>query len=223
MLDVTTIDPLRDERALRADAQRNLTRILEAAAEVFAEAGAEASVAEIAERAGVGTATIFRRFPTKEDLLAAIVEQRVRGIADSAREAAGSKDPGKALRQFMVSAAAAYIGDRGYCDAAGTRVFAQPAVQELVDELVASLEQLLQRAKEAGEVREDVSAADITILLMAVAQAGLKVESVVPGAWHRYLDIVLDGLRPEGARPLSRKALTRKQLGAARAPAPHCR
>jgi len=91
------------------------------------------------------------------------------------------------------------------------------------DELVASLEQLLQRAKEAGEVREDVSAADITILLMAVAQAGLKVESVVPGAWHRYLDIVLDGLRPEGARPLSRKALTRKQLGAARAPAPHCR
>ncbi len=67
---------------LRADAQRNLALILEAARAVFAEEGLDASVAEVAERAGVGTATIFRRFPTKDDLIAAILEQELGAVVD---------------------------------------------------------------------------------------------------------------------------------------------
>src|SRR3954469_2114092 len=112
-----------EERALRADAQRNLARILDAAREVFAEQGREASVADVAERAGVGTATIFRRFPTKEDLLAGVVEQRGGELAETGRPAATSRDPRKALRQFMQEAVAAYIGDLGFCEAAASGVF----------------------------------------------------------------------------------------------------
>lgn len=205
-----------EERCLRADAQRNLTRILEAAREVFAELGAEASVSDVAERAGVGTATIFRRFPHKDDLIAAVVEQRVRELAERARAAAEHRDPGKALRRFMEWGAATHVADRVFCHAVGTGVFAHESVRALAEELLGSLERLLERGKEAGEVREDVSAQDIPVLLMALAQVGLVLEPASPGAWHRYLDIVLDGLRPEGARPLSRKPLSRKQLAAAR-------
>ncbi len=82
---------------LRADAQRNLERILEAARETFAEQGLEASVADIAQRAGVGTATIFRRFPTKPSLVAAIITGELTTMLTLARTAAESADPGQAL------------------------------------------------------------------------------------------------------------------------------
>jgi AcrR family transcriptional regulator len=203
------------ETALRADAQRNLARILEAAREVFAVEGLEASVAEVAERAGVGTATIFRRFPTKEALLAAVVRERVETLTEVAREAARDPDPGRGLRRYLIAAADAYIHDRGFCDAKAMRVFGHEEVRGHVDEMVAALDELLERAKAVGEVREDVTAVDVPVLLMALARVGIDLEPVAPGVWHRYLDIVLDGLRPEAARPLSRK-LTRKQFDAAR-------
>jgi AcrR family transcriptional regulator len=210
----TSVHGLAEERVLRADAQRNLTRILEAARAVFAEHGSDASVAEIAERAGVGTATIFRRFPTKEDLLAAVVRHRVEELVAVAREASEAEDPGQGLRRFMLTAADAYIHDRCFCEARSTRAFNHDEVRGLVDELLGYVETILSRAKEAGEVRDDVSALDIPVLLMAVARVGLDLEPAVPGAWHRYLDLVIDGLRPCAARPLSRKPLTRKQFEA---------
>ena len=94
------------------------------AREVFAEEGLDASGADVAERAGVGTATIFRRFPTKDDLLAAVVERRLAELAESARAAAAAKDPAGALRRFMQTAAAMYIGDRGFCESGDCGVFA---------------------------------------------------------------------------------------------------
>jgi AcrR family transcriptional regulator len=193
-------------RALRADAQRNLTRILEAAREVFAEQGADASIADVAARAEVGTATIFRRFPTKDELIAAVIRQRIEEVAEQARGAAQHRDPGRAFRRFMEWAAATYIGDRGFCEAGKSEAFEDEGIRPLVAELTDSLEMLLTRAKEAGAIREDIGAADIPVLLNAVAQAGLALEHSAPGSWHRYLEIVLDGLRPEGAHALSRKA-----------------
>jgi AcrR family transcriptional regulator len=201
------------DRGLRADAQRNLTRILAAAREVFAEQGADASISDVASRAEVGTATIFRRFPTKDELIAAVIRQRIEEVAEKAREAAEHRDPGRAFRRFMEWAAATYIGDRGFCDAGKSDAFEDEAIRPLVAELTDSLDTLLARAKETGAIRQDVGAADIPVLLNAVAQAGLALEHTAPGAWHRYLEIVLDGLRPEGAHALSRKppALTPKQ------------
>jgi AcrR family transcriptional regulator len=202
--------------ALRADAQRNLVRVLDAAREVFAEQGIDAPVTEIADRAGVGVGTIFRRFPTKEDLLVAVVEQRTAQLIEAADVALESSDPGAALRRFMETAAAMHISDVCWCDAGGTGLFARDGVRELIDVLVGKMGELLTRAQTAGQVRSDVRALDIPVLLMAVAKSGLMLEDAVPGAWKRYLAIVLDGLRPEAARPLPRRPLSRREFAAAR-------
>ncbi|MGI8421777.1 MAG: TetR/AcrR family transcriptional regulator [Gaiellaceae bacterium] len=184
------------DRALRSDARRNLEQIVVAARTVFAEQGLDASVASIAERTGVGTATIFRRFPTKDDLVGAVVEHRLRGLAESARLAAASDDPGEALRGFMATAVAGFVGDRCFCEAAGSSSFARAEVSALAEELRLSVAELVRRAQAAGMLRTDVTAEDVRVLVMAVGRAGLMLEQATPGAWRRYLDLVLDGLRP---------------------------
>jgi len=201
---------------LRADAQRNLVRVLDAAREVFAEHGIDAPVTEIADRAGVGVGTIFRRFPSKDDLLVAVVEQRTEQLIDAADLALASDDPGDALRRFMETAAAMQISDRCWCDASGTDLFGREGIRDQIDVLVGKMGELLTSAQTAGQVRSDLRALDIPVLLMAVAKSGLMLEDAAPGAWKRYLGIVFDGLRPEAARPLPRRPLTRRQFEAAR-------
>ena len=201
-----------EQRALRADAQRNLERILGAACEVLAEYGSEASVADIAERAGVGTATIFRRFPTKDALVTAVIAQRMAELVAQVGEALAEPDPGKAFRGFMRTVAEYNVRDRCFCDATGTDVFQEPAVAPLVGELFEGIEALLTRAQAAGAVRKDVTAVDALVLVFAVAQSAHAVEHAAPDAWRRYLDLVLDGLRPEGAHRLSRRAPTLAEL-----------
>ncbi|MDX6425443.1 MAG: hypothetical protein QOD52_848 [Gaiellaceae bacterium] len=202
--------------ALRADAQRNLVRVLDAAREVFAEQGIDAPVTDIADRAGVGVATIFRRFPTKDDLLAAVVEQRTEQMIEAADVALESSDPGAALRRFMETVTSMQVSDVCWCEAAGTGLFDRDGIRELTDVLVGKIGELLTRAQTAGQVRSDLRALDIPVLLMAVATSGLMLEDAVPGAWKRYLGIILDGLRPEAARPLPRRPLSRREFESAR-------
>ncbi|MDX6401941.1 MAG: hypothetical protein QOF27_2547 [Gaiellaceae bacterium] len=197
---------------LRADAQRNLERILEAAHAVFAEKGLEASVADVAARAGVGTATIFRRFPTKDDLVAAMLEQELEAVVARAQAAAAAADPVAAIGEFFSAAVEAFIGDRCFCEASGGDLFARPRIQELVGEVTEAVQHLLRRAQEAGAIRRDVVAEDIGFLINAVGRAGLPLERTAPGAWRRYVEIVLAGLRSDGARRLKHKPPTSQQL-----------
>jgi AcrR family transcriptional regulator len=169
--------------ALRADAERNRGLVLEAARSVFAEQGLDAGVAAVAERAGVGVGTIFRRFPRKEDLLAAIVEVRVTEIVELARSA-------QTFREFMVGATALHIGDRCLCDSIGTELFDRPELRAARDAARDAVGQVLHAAQRAGEVREDVTVDDVPVILLGIARAA------PPGAWERYLDFALAGLRP---------------------------
>jgi AcrR family transcriptional regulator len=189
--------------------------VLDAAREVFAEQGVDAPVTEIADRAGVGVGTIFRRFPTKDDLLVAVVEQRTQQLIEAADLALESPDPGAALRGFMETATAMQISDVCWCEA-GADLFEREGIRELTDVLVGKIGELLTSAQTAGQIRSDVRALDIPVLLMAVAKSGLMLEDAVPGAWKRYLAIILDGLRPEAARPLPRRPLSRRQFEVAR-------
>jgi AcrR family transcriptional regulator len=201
-----------DATHLRADAQRNLERILEAARAVFADEGLEASVADIAARAGVGTATIFRRFPTKDDLVAAVLEQELEAVVVRAQAAAETDDPAAALAEFFSVAVEAFIADRCFCEASGGDLFERAPLQELVAKVTASVEQLLRRAGDAGAIRRDVVAEDIGFLINAVGHAGLRLEHTAPGAWRRYVEIVLAGLAPQGGRKLKHKPPTSQQL-----------
>ena len=203
-------------RELRADAQRNLARILEAAREVFAEDGIDAPISVIAERAGVGVGTIFRRFPHKDELLAALLEQRGRQLVDAVDLALASEDSGKAFRGFIELAVSTQIKDRGLCDAIGTELLAREDLRARFDVVHVGLAALLERAQAAGAVRSDATAEDVVLVFHGVAHAGLMLEDVAPGAWRRYLALALDGLRPEGATPLPRRPISRRQFEAAR-------
>jgi AcrR family transcriptional regulator len=179
---------------LRADAQRNLERVLEAAAVAFAERGAEVSVDEIARRAGVGHATVFRRFPTKDSLIAAVVCKRVEALVEHAAAALERPDAGEAFRDFVWHAGETFAADRALWDGLGC---VEPDVAESKAELNALVQQLIARAQEAGAVRVDVGAEDVSLLVGSAIQATRQ--AVDPEAWRRYLAVVLDGLRPPAA------------------------
>jgi AcrR family transcriptional regulator len=183
------------ETPLRSDAQRNLARILAAASEIFREVGPEASVADVAERAGVGTATIFRRFPTKSDLIGAVVEAELTSLLTRVEAAVGGDDPGAALTDFVATAVESYVGDRCLCDTVGGELFDRPRIAAIATQLFEALDRLVRKAQKSGAIRKDVTAADIGFFVRALGQAGSKLERTDPGAWRRYVAIVLDGLR----------------------------
>ena len=191
-----------EEPALRADALRNRQRILEAAADCFAESGLEVGVAEIARRAGVGAGTLFRRFPTKDDLVQAIVEMRMDeliAVADSALE---DPDAGAALRRFMAAAAESQARDRGFFESAAGIIHSDERLMDLKGRILGAAGALLDRAKAAGAVRDDLTAGDVMLLTCAAAGACGTMDPVAPGLWRRYLGVILDGMSPDAASPL---------------------
>jgi len=189
--------------ALRADAARNRELIIAAAAAVFAERGLDAATAEIAHRAGVGEATLFRRFPSKDDLIDAIIETRMEEVAALADTAADYPHPGAALERFMQDLVKQFSRDKGFFEAAGERCISDPKFQPLRERAMDAVGRLLKRAQDAGAVRPDLSPSDISFLAgsamyaMEVSKPGLRDD-----LWKRYLRVILDGMKPEGASPL---------------------
>jgi AcrR family transcriptional regulator len=203
------------EPALRADAERNRRRILEAAAAAFSEGGLDVGVAEIARRAGVGTGTLFRRFPTKEDLIFAIIEERTLELIAAGREALDEDDPAAALRQFMFAGVEMHVRDQGFFDAAVTRINKEERLRELRDEVVAIAAELLERGQDAGVVRKDLEPPDVPLLMCASASAAAPIHGALPDLWRRYVGLILDGLKPGCASPLEAPAPTVADFDAA--------
>jgi AcrR family transcriptional regulator len=199
--------------ALRADAARNRERIVAAAMEVFAERGLEASTAEIAARAGVGEATLFRRFPTKEDLVTAIVQMQLEGAAEVAASCLEEDDPWRGVEHFLIEMVGRASQDHGISDANKEQCMASPALAGERSRVLDLTAQLVKRAQRAGVLRDDIAGQDLMFLMGAVASVG---EVPFPGLredlWRRYLGVVLDGLRPEGASKLRPGAPSRKLI-----------
>lgn len=200
---------------MRADAQRNLTAILRAAREAFAAGGLEVGVADIARRAGVGTATIFRRFGTKDDLICAVCEQGIDEFEERIAAAERHPDAWEGLRQVIVSAIEVQISDRGLCEALNRGVDTDPRLRARQDELIGRLAAVLRRAQESGDVRADLEPIDLPIVVAAVARIGHDLEAFAPGAWRRYLELLFAALRP-GGPPLTVPAVTAEQLAGQR-------
>ena len=163
-------------KTLRADARRNLDRLLEAASECFAEGGADVSVDEIARRAGVGHGTVFRRFPTKEALLTEVVLERIRELTRQAEAAVEAADPGPAFDRFFLFAAETYARNRALVER-----FDSCLESEEVAALEVAVGRLVWRAQRAGVLRRDVTALDVLELVPAAG---------------RHPEVILDGLRP---------------------------
>lgn len=180
-------------KPLRADARRNRERILAAAEQVFAGRGASASTEEVAAEAGVAIGTVFRHFPTKQDLLSAIVKELLERLTAEVT-ALATADPATALFEFFTSVVEQAAAKRTVVELlaeGGVRVGVAEPLRGLAD----ALGVLLARAQDAGAVRREVRLDEVLALLTATAQGALH------GNWsddlrQRTLEVVFAGLRP---------------------------
>jgi AcrR family transcriptional regulator len=181
------------EPPLRADARRNRARILAAAAEVFDEHGTSASTEEVARRADVAIGTVFRHFPTKDDLLAAIMKDLRSRLAAQAEALAAQGDPTALFIFFadIVEHAASTRTVIHLLAAAGTDV----GVDRQLAGFGEALDTLLTRARQAHAVRDDVRLDEVVALLTAACQGALAA-GWTPDLRHRTVTRLLDGLRP---------------------------
>jgi AcrR family transcriptional regulator len=182
--------PAPEARPLRADARRNRERILKAARAVFAEQGIDAQIDDVAKRAKVGVGTVYRHFPTKEQLLDAIVRENFEAIAEMARDALEAADGWTGFCQMIWSAAERNAADRSLCEVMSAR-----DKSDVVAEcgLAAMTEELMGRAKAEGAMRADAGAFDVPVIMIGVS----AVMQTLPGEepWRRYIQLMLDGLR----------------------------
>jgi AcrR family transcriptional regulator len=183
----------RADRRVRADAQRSLNALLRSAKTVFATAGVDAPVREIAEQAGVGIGTLYRHFPERADLVAAVFRREIDSCADAAPILAAEHQPGEALARWMQRYAAFIATKRGLAPAlhSGNPAF-EPLRGYFDQRLRPALRTLLESAAAAGEVRTDVNADDI---LGAVASLCMSAHDDRPDHARRMVALFVDGLR----------------------------
>jgi AcrR family transcriptional regulator len=186
------------EKPLRADARRNREKVLAAARAVFAEQGVDAQMDDVARRADVGIGTVYRHFPTKDALLAALTDEVFRVIAAHAEEMLELDDPWEGFKRTLWFGAEKTAGDRAFAEILGATKSAMPYSCPAKEELVATSAELMRRSIAAGSMRPDAVVDDIGLLMCGIGSA-INMPHSRPEAWRRHLAIVLDGLRAEAA------------------------
>ncbi|MEN3361802.1 MAG: hypothetical protein V7637_5784, partial [Mycobacteriales bacterium] len=200
-------------RPLRKDAERNRQRILDAASQVFAERGLDATLDDIADRAGLGVGTVYRRFPNKEALIETLFEQRIEQMVMLAERATAEREPWPAFAEFLRQAACLHAEDRGLQEAMLNGSHGHKRVAAARARLVPAIVTLVDNAQADGTLRPDFQPTDIPIILKMIGCAVDYTSRVSHNAWRRYLELLLDSLRTvEGrtveSRPVLPPALT---------------
>lgn len=191
--------PTGSPRPLRADAARNSEKIVRAAREVYAERGPDASLDEIARRAGVGIATLFRRFPDKGTLLRAVLDQQfTEHVVPAVGRALQDADPRHGLALVMEAALSSAVRDYNVLSAARN---AGGLMGEVGDRFFDALDPLVERGRRAGVIRADLVPEDLR-RIMAMLVSVLWTMDPATGGWRRYVALMLDGLSPAAAGPL---------------------
>ena len=182
------------DRPLRADAARNRARVLEVAYDTFAAEGLSVPIDEIARRAGVGAGTVYRHFPTKDDLYRAVVEDRITSIIENGRALLAAGDPGEALLTFLRSMVLQWgATDQGLAEAlAGVGIDIATAMPDVEAEFLGMLGELLRAGQKAGAVRSDLDVRDVKALLTGAS----AMQAAYPDTAERVTEVFLDGLRP---------------------------
>lgn len=193
---------------LRSDAARNRQRVLEAAAEVFAESGLEAGVDEVARVAGVGMGTLYRRFPTKDALIDELVRELLIDVLGEVR-AAHNVPEGRGLETFLHDLGKLQSARLGCLP----RLWNTSQHAELQAEIRVAIAALLADAQRQGRVRKDLVPADVFAVMWSLRGVIETTKATAPEAWERHLEIILLGMRPSAARlehePLSKAAMER--------------
>ncbi|MGC4938516.1 TetR/AcrR family transcriptional regulator [Kribbella sp. DT2] len=183
---MTTAEP-----GLRADAERNRDRILAAARRLYAREGLGISMASVAREAGVGKATLARRFATREELVTAVFADRMDGYAAAVAEALADADPWHGFTSYIENVCAMQAADRGFADVLTMTFPAARALESRRDEAYHGLVELISRAKAVGRLRDDFTSEDVVILLMANAGVVAATADAAPDAWRRLVGQML--------------------------------
>jgi AcrR family transcriptional regulator len=189
-------------RPLRADAKLNRDRILAAAAKLFAERGISVPLEEIADRAGVGVATLYRRFPTRADLAAAAFERSISRYTEAVDRALENPCPWEGFRALIFELGELQANDAGMRDLLTTAFPGSSDIEKRTTEAVEKLKVLIARAQDDGSLRPDVVASDLVVMLLANAGVLKATGNAAPDAWRRFAALMVDSFRAHPDTPL---------------------
>ena len=195
-----------EDRPLRADAARNVERILRAARDVYGELGADAPVEAVARRAGVGERTLYRRFPTKADLVRAALDQSIaEDLMPAIDDARRTDDPLRGLTQLIEAAISLGAREHNLLTAAHR---AGSLTSDISESLNEALDELVRRGQQAGRVRADLVADDLPRLIGMLYSVLSTMDSSSDG-WRRYVALILDAISINERQPLPAAAAFR--------------
>jgi AcrR family transcriptional regulator len=198
---------------LRRDAQRNRDAIVAAARTVFADHGLEAPLEEIARRAEVGIGTLYRRFPTRVDLLDAVMADTVRAHVDAAEQALASDDPWEGFERYLERICQLQAADRGLNDAMSMRFPRATAIESDKARMFELVGEVIRRAQASGQLRADLTVEDLAFVTWANSRVLEATRAAgAPDAWRRYLAFLLDGFRAGRAGRLPEPPLSPRQV-----------
>jgi len=184
---------------LRADAARNRAAIVGAAREVFAEHGLDVPLDEIARRAGTGNATLYRRFRTRGDLVAAVFAEGMSEHLEAVEAGLADPDPWDGFCSYVRAVGAMQARDRGIADLVTMDVSSAPDIEGLRARAFKGLVRLVRRAHEAGVLRADFTTEDVVLLMMANAGLIERSHDMTQAASGRLVHLLLDGFRASAA------------------------
>ena len=196
----------------RVDAMRNREQLVAVARELFASGGIDVSVREVARHAGVGVATLYRNFPTREDLVDAVLEDAFDEFVALAEEALVQPDAWEGFTHFIEKALLLHARNRGLRDVVETQTHGRERAAAMRARIRPLIGDLVARAQEQGTLRPDFTAQDFPLVLWSSDRVIELAGDVAPEIWRRQLGFVLDGLRCEAAHPLEQPPLTDAQL-----------
>ena len=203
-------------RQLRTDAERNRIRIIEAATAAFARYGLEVPLEEVAEEAGVGIGTLYRRFSGRDELIGACFERRLAQYARAAEEALAAPDGWTGFAGYVERVCAMQAADRGLADVLNRSLPNAKALEAHRSRGYQLSVRLIERAQAEGSLRADLVAEDLALLFMANAGVVEVTRGAARDAWRRFLGIILDGLRSDRASPLPAPPTPRQTMRAMR-------
>ncbi len=203
----------RVKRPLRADAARNQARILKAAREVFGSRGLDVSLDEVAQHAGLGVATLYRRYPDRESLISALFETELRNTVERARAALEIPNAWEAFTVLLRSIFSAVAEDKGFRQALLSSRHSLGAATPIRRELIGLLSLVIARAQGDGRLRAEVTARDIPPMMLMIGIVADFTSNSSPQLWHRYSALLIDGLSTrKNPPPLAPDPLSEAQM-----------